>query len=301
MVAPAKRGNSNVRAPNCSLRGPKKRTVIFTAFFMSSSCMLLACERPSIIGVRPYASLMTAVLRVSELWKVYDTGSVQVKALKGVDLEINKGEMVAIMGPSGCGKTTLLNCVSSLDDFTAGEVLVDGASLSSMNDYERTNMRANRLGFIFQSFNLIPVLSAVENVELPLVMQGYSAKEARSRAMAALESVELKEWAGHLPAELSGGQQQRVTIARAYVHEPAVILADEPTGNLDMDTSGSIMDLLVNLNREKGITFLLVTHEEEIANLCTRRILIRDGLIISDEKINNGGSTDSPPPNSEEE
>tara|TARA_B100000029_G_C17554116_1_gene951133 strand:+ start:1177 stop:1902 length:726 start_codon:yes stop_codon:yes gene_type:complete len=239
---------------------------------------------------------MTAVLRASELWKVYDTGSVQVKALKGVDLEINSGEMVAIMGPSGCGKTTFLNCVSSLDDFTAGEVFVDGEPLSKMTDYERTNMRANRLGFIFQSFNLIPVLSAVENVELPLVMQGYSAKEARSRAMVALDSVELKEWAGHLPAELSGGQQQRVTIARAFVHNPAIILADEPTGNLDMDTSNSIMQLLVNLNKESGITFLLVTHEEEIANLCTRRILIRDGLIISDE-----GVRDSSHSNSEEE
>jgi putative ABC transport system ATP-binding protein len=218
-----------------------------------------------------------------------------------VDLEINKGEMVAIMGPSGCGKTTLLNCVSSLDDFTAGEVLVDGVPLSTMTDYERTNMRANRLGFIFQSFNLIPVLSAVENVELPLVMQGYSAKEARERALNALDSVDLKEWAGHLPAELSGGQQQRVTIARAYVHEPAIILADEPTGNLDMDTSGSIMELLVNLNRENGITFLLVTHEEEIAKLCTRIVTIRDGLIISDEQINRSDSKDDASSASEEE
>ncbi len=250
--------------------------------------------------MQPRASFMTAVLRASELWKIYDTGSVQVKALKGVDLEINKGEMVAIMGPSGCGKTTLLNCVSSLDDFTAGEVLVDGAPLSTMSDYERTNMRANRLGFIFQSFNLIPVLSAVENVELPLVMQGYSSKDARERALNALDSVDLKEWAGHLPAELSGGQQQRVTIARAYVHEPAIILADEPTGNLDMDTSGSIMELLVNLNRERGITFLLVTHEEDIANLCTRRVLIRDGLIISDEQINHSDSRDSSSTSEEE-
>ncbi|MBS71812.1 MAG: macrolide ABC transporter ATP-binding protein [Thermoplasmata archaeon] len=228
---------------------------------------------------------MAVALRTQELWKVYDTGSVKVKALRGVDLEIKKGEMVAIMGPSGCGKTTFLNCVSSLDDFTAGEVFVDGVALSVMSDYERTNMRANRLGFVFQSFNLIPVLSAVENVELPLVMQGYSAADARKKALNALDSVGLKEWAGHLPAELSGGQQQRVTIARAFVHEPAVILADEPTGNLDMDTSESIMDLLVDLNRNHGITFVLVTHEEEIAKLCTRLVTIRDGQIIEDRRL----------------
>ena len=232
---------------------------------------------------------MSSVLEAKELWKVYDTGSVKVKALKGVDLEISKGEMVAIMGPSGCGKTTFLNCVSSLDEFTAGEVLIDGLPLSEMSDRDRTDMRKNRLGFVFQSFNLIPVLSAVENVELPLILKGKTSKDARAIALDALEAVELKEWSGHLPAELSGGQQQRVTIARAFAHQPALILADEPTGNLDTTTSDSVMELLVNLNRKKGITFVIVTHEEEIARQCTRLVTIQDGLITSDEKIERTG------------
>lgn len=232
---------------------------------------------------------MSSVLEAKELWKVYDTGSVKVKALKGVDLEISEGEMVTIMGPSGCGKTTFLNCVSSLDEFSAGEVLVDGQPLSEMSDRERTDMRKNRLGFVFQSFNLIPVLSAVENVELPLILKGKSSKDAREIALDALDAVELKEWAGHLPAELSGGQQQRVTIARAFAHQPALILADEPTGNLDTTTSDSVMELLVNLNRKKGITFVIVTHEEEIARRCTRLVTIQDGLITSDERIERTG------------
>ena len=228
---------------------------------------------------------MSSVIEARELWKVYDTGSNQVQALRGVDLSIEAGEMVAIMGPSGCGKTTLLNCVSSLDEFTAGEVLVDGRPISEMSDRERTKMRAQRLGFVFQSFNLLPVLSAVENVELPLLMNDIAPKEARRRALSALESVGLRDWAGHLPAELSGGEQQRVTVARAFVHEPALILADEPTGNLDTATSGVVIDLLVDLNRSHGITFLLVTHEAEIARRCTRIVTIRDGLIISDEQL----------------
>ena len=220
-----------------------------------------------------------------DLWKVYETGSNKVQALRGVNLSINKGEMVAIMGPSGCGKTTLLNCVSSLDEFTAGEVLVDGRKMSEMSDKERTRMRAERLGFVFQSFNLLPVLSAVENVELPLLMNDVSPREARERALSALESVGLRDWAGHLPSELSGGEQQRVTIARAFVHEPALILADEPTGNLDTSTSETVIELLIDLNRSRGITFLLVTHEEEIARECTRLVSIRDGLIVSDEQL----------------
>jgi len=228
---------------------------------------------------------MSSVIEARGLWKVYETGSNQVQALRGVDLSIEAGEMVAIMGPSGCGKTTLLNCVSSLDEFTAGEVLVDGRQMSEMSDRERTKMRAERLGFVFQSFNLLPVLSAVENVELPLLMNDIAPKEARVRALSALESVGLRDWAGHLPAELSGGEQQRVTIARAFVHEPALILADEPTGNLDTSTSGVVIDLLVDLNRSHGITFLLVTHEEEIARKCTRIVTIRDGLIVSDEQL----------------
>lgn len=232
-----------------------------------------------------YRARMSSVMEAIDLWKVYETGSNKVQALRGVNLSINKGEMVAIMGPSGCGKTTLLNCVSSLDEFTAGEVLVDGRKMSEMSDKERTRMRAERLGFVFQSFNLLPVLSAVENVELPLLMNDVSPREARERALSALESVGLRDWAGHLPSELSGGEQQRVTIARAFVHEPALILADEPTGNLDTSTSATVIDLLIDLNRSRGITFLLVTHEEEIARECTRLISIRDGLIVSDEQL----------------
>ncbi len=224
-------------------------------------------------------------MEAKELWKVYDTGSTQVQALRGVDLSINAGEMVAIMGPSGCGKTTFLNCVSSLDEFTAGEVMVNGKPVSEMSDKERTRMRAERLGFVFQSFNLLPVLSAVENVELPLLMNDISPAEARVRSLSALESVGLRDRAGHLPSELSGGEQQRVTVARAFVHEPALILADEPTGNLDTSTSETVIELLVDLNRSRGITFLVVTHEEEIARQCTRIISIRDGLIVSDEKL----------------
>ncbi len=232
-----------------------------------------------------YRARMSSVMEAIDLWKVYETGSNKVQALRGVNLSINKGEMVAIMGPSGCGKTTLLNCVSSLDEFTAGEVLVDGRKMSEMSDKERTRMRAERLGFVFQSFNLLPVLSAVENVELPLLMNDVSPREARERALSALESVGLRDWAGHLPSELSGGEQQRVTIARAFVHEPALILADEPTGNLDTSTSATVIDLLIDLNRSRGITFLLVTHEEEIARECTRLVSIRDGLIVSDEQL----------------
>ncbi|PXF24044.1 MAG: macrolide ABC transporter ATP-binding protein [Methanobacteriota archaeon] len=232
-----------------------------------------------------YRARMSSVMEAIDLWKVYETGSNKVQALRGVNLSINKGEMVAIMGPSGCGKTTLLNCVSSLDEFTAGEVLVDGRKMSEMSDKERTRMRAERLGFVFQSFNLLPVLSAVENVELPLLMNDVSPREARERALSALESVGLRDWAGHLPSELSGGEQQRVTIARAFVHEPALILADEPTGNLDTSTSATVIDLLIDLNRSRGITFLLVTHEEGIARECTRLVSIRDGLIVSDEQL----------------
>ena len=228
---------------------------------------------------------MTEVLRAEALWKVYDTGSVQVKALKGVDLTVDEGEMVALMGPSGCGKTTFLNCVSSLDEFTAGEVFINGDSLSTMSDKVATSMRANEIGFVFQSFNLIPVLSAVENVEIPLMMQGVSPKSARTRALDALEKVGLREWAGHLPAELSGGQQQRVTIARAFVHQPAVILADEPTGNLDSETSDMVMNILVELNRKHGITFVIVTHAVDIASFCPRIVKINDGQIISDETV----------------
>ena len=227
---------------------------------------------------------MATVLEGRGLWKIYQSGSNKIEALREISLTIEAGEMVAIMGPSGCGKTTLLNCLSGLDELTAGEVLVEGISLTASDDRHRTNVRGSNLGFIFQSFNLIPVLTAVENVEMPLLLQGIPAKEARQRSLDALDLVGLKNWSTHRPMELSGGQRQRVTIARAFVHEPVVILGDEPTGNLDTRTSNEVMDLLFELNAERGTTLLVVTHDSEIASRCSRVLHMEDGLIVRDEK-----------------
>ncbi|MCL5962450.1 MAG: ABC transporter ATP-binding protein [Chloroflexi bacterium] len=216
----------------------------------------------------------------NQVKKTYDTGKVQVHALRGVDLSIRRGEMVAIMGPSGCGKTTMLNCLSGLDEMSGGEVLIDGVSLSKMSDRERTEYRAKRMGFVFQFYNLLPVLSAVENVELPLLVSGSRPKEARERALRALEMVGLGERADHRPAELSGGERQRATIARALANEPAIIWADEPTGDLDSETSGHIMDLMCRLNKENQQTFVLVTHAKEVGERADRIVKMRDGRII---------------------
>jgi ABC-type lipoprotein export system ATPase subunit len=221
--------------------------------------------------------------------KEYAAGGVRVRALRGVDLSVPRGEMVAVMGPSGCGKTTLLNCLSGLDEFDGGEVLIGGESISSMSDRRRTRFRAERMGFIFQTYNLIPVLSAVENVELPLLVAGTRPKEARLRATAALEMVGVPEQAGKRPNEMSGGQQQRVTVARSLVNDPAIVWADEPTGALDSETSGEIVDLLVRLNQEQGHTFVLVTHDASVAARAHRTIRMRDGLIEGDEPNGNGG------------
>ena len=227
---------------------------------------------------------MPTVLEARELWKVYDTGTNRVEALRKVSVSLKPGEMVAVMGPSGCGKTTLLNCLSGLDDITSGEVLIHDQPLSQMSDYDLTSLRGSQLGFIFQSFNLLPVLTTVENVELPLLMAGSSPREARENALGALDAVGLADRAGHLPAELSGGQQQRVTIARSFVHDPAVIFADEATGNLDSQTSDEIIDLLLSLNSERGVTMLLVTHDIEIANRCSRVLVMQDGRIVEDRR-----------------
>ncbi len=227
---------------------------------------------------------MPAVLEARELWKIYDTGMNRVEALRKVSVSLSAGEMVAVMGPSGCGKTTLLNCLSGLDDITSGEVFIEGVGLSNMSDFELTQTRGERLGFIFQAFNLLPVLTAVENVELPLLLAGKAPKEARLAALDALESVGLGDRAGHLPAELSGGQQQRVTIARSFVHNPAVILADEATGNLDTKTSDEVLDLLLKLNKERGVTMVLVTHDADVAARCSRILVMRDGRITEDRR-----------------
>ncbi|OGS43794.1 MAG: macrolide ABC transporter ATP-binding protein [Euryarchaeota archaeon RBG_13_57_23] len=211
--------------------------------------------------------------------KTYDTGKVKVEALRGVNLTVNKGEMVAVMGPSGCGKTTLLNCMSGLDDLSGGEVLINGKPLSQMKDRERTRYRAEKIGFIFQSYNLLPVLSSAENVELPLLLGGKTPKEARKLALEALKAVGLEEWSTHKPSELSGGQQQRVTIARSLVNRPEIVFGDEPTGNLDSESSKEIMTLLRKLNKENKQTFIIVTHDYNIGRLADKIIMMRDGLI----------------------
>ncbi len=222
------------------------------------------------------------IIVADKVKKTYDTGTVKVDALKGVDLKIKKGEMVSIMGPSGCGKTTLLNCLSGLDNVSDGEVVIEGMSLSRLNDMKKTKHRAERMGFIFQFYNLLPVLTAVENVELPLLVSGVKPRVARKKAMNALELVGLKNQAKQMPAELSGGQRQRVTIARALVNDPAIVWADEPTGDLDRKTSDEIMDLMMRLNREKGQTFVIVTHDPSIGKMASRKIRMIDGKIASD-------------------
>jgi putative ABC transport system ATP-binding protein len=187
------------------------------------------------------------------------------------------------MGPSGCGKTTLLNCLSGLDDVDQGTIWLDGHDLATLGDKARTEYRARRMGFVFQVYNLLPVLSAVENVELPLLVSGVKAKEARQKSLRALETVGLARWAKHRPAELSGGQRQRVTIARSLVNDPAIVWADEPTGALDSKTATEIIDLMKELNRRAGLTFLLVTHDPGVGAQCDRIVRMRDGVIVGEE------------------
>jgi putative ABC transport system ATP-binding protein len=223
-------------------------------------------------------------MKATGVWKIYPSGESTVQAVRGVDVSIDAGEMVAIMGASGCGKTTLLNILSGIDEPNSGDVHVNGEPLFGISDNKRTRMRAEYLGFIFQDFNLLPVLSAVENVELPLLLLGKSASEARKGALEALQSVGLSQRSEHLPSELSGGQQQRVAVARALVHNPTVILCDEPTGNLDSVTSAEVLELLHKLNRERNTTFLIVTHDAMIAKRCTRTLQMLDGTIVEDRR-----------------
>lgn len=217
--------------------------------------------------------------------KTYDTGSVQVRALGGVDLAVAPGEVVAIMGPSGCGKTTLLNCLSGLDTVDAGEVRIEGVSLSSMSDRERTAYRGRRMGFVFQFYNLLPVLSAVENVELPLLVSRVAAGEARRRALDALAMVGLADRATHVPDELSGGERQRVTIARSLVNDPAIVWADEPTGDLDSEMAQEIVDLMRRLNQERGLTFVIVTHDIAVGRRADRIVRMLDGRVVDEERL----------------
>lgn len=223
------------------------------------------------------------IVEARDVSKIYNTGSHELHALNDIDFSVKRGEMVGVMGPSGCGKTTLLNCLSGLDDVTQGVITIEGENIADMGDKKRTNYRARRMGFVFQVYNLLPVLSAVENVELPLLVANVKSGEARQRAMAALQRVGLADWATHRPAELSGGQRQRVTIARSLVNEPAIVWADEPTGALDSTSASDIMQLLKQLNQEQGLTIVLVTHDHGVGNMCDRIVRMQDGEITGEE------------------
>ena len=234
------------------------------------------------------------IINADEVTKVYDTGEVRVEALRGLSLSITQGEMVAVMGPSGCGKTTLLNCLSGIDDVSSGSVTIEGTRLDAMDDRARTLYRAQRMGFVFQLYNLLPVLSAVENVELPLLLGGIAPNEARVRATRMLDMVGLAGWETHKPAQLSGGQRQRVTIARALVNDPAIVWADEPTGDLDSKMAQEVMDIMCRLNREKGQTFVVVTHARDVAARAHRTLFMADGRVV-DERLNERGCAEDAP------
>ena len=240
--------------------------------------MALTEERPA----EATQTDIDVMVRAAGVTKRYETGSVSVTALRGIDLTIKRGEMVAIMGPSGCGKTTLLTCLSGLDEIDGGEVFIQGVALGSMSDTERTRYRARRMGFVFQFYNLLTVLSAVENVELPLLLAGIPGREARARALEALSLVGLVDRADHTPAELSGGERQRTTIARALVNQPAIVWADEPTGDLDSTNADEIISLMRRLNQEHGITFAIVTHDMGVGRKADRIVRMMDGQIVEE-------------------
>lgn len=233
-----------------------------------------------------------ALLSARSVTKTYRTGAIAVEALRGIDLDLGAGELVTVMGPSGNGKTTLLNCLSGLDDIDDGTVQVEGVDIHALSDAKRTSHRARWMGFVFQSFNLIPVLSAVENVEVPLTILGARQSEARAKAMAMLERVGLADRSDHRPAELSGGEQQRVAVARALVTEPAIVWADEPTGNLDSETAAAVVELLMEINRG-GQTLVIVTHDRGLGSLGHRLVEIRDGQVTYDGEP--GGLTSGTP------
>jgi putative ABC transport system ATP-binding protein len=226
------------------------------------------------------------IIEATEVVKTYDTGYSKVPALRSVSLSVERGEMVAIMGPSGCGKTTLLNCLSGLDDIDSGRVTVDGTDINRLSDNAKTEYRARNMGFVFQVYDLLPILSAVENVELPMLVSGTSAGRARQAAMRALDYVHLADRASHRPAELSGGERQRVAVARSLVNDPAIVWADEPTGALDSTNAEQIMNLLRELNESSSQTFVVVTHDPKMAAYAQRIVYMVDGLIVDEKRTN---------------
>ncbi|HYB78421.1 MAG TPA: ABC transporter ATP-binding protein [Thermoplasmata archaeon] len=215
-----------------------------------------------------------------DVWKVYGSGETAVTALRGINVDIMRGEILAVMGPSGCGKTTFLNCFSGLDDISRGVVMIEGTNIQTMPDARKSEYRARRAGFVFQSYNLLPILTAEENVEMPLLIAGRPAKEARAEARGILTQMGLGDRLTHRPAELSGGQQQRVSLARALVAHPAIVWADEPTGNLDAEGSKDVTNLLRELNRRYQQTMVVVTHDAEVAAACDRTLRMRDGQFV---------------------
>ncbi len=224
------------------------------------------------------------VVKIEGATRVYKVGTVETKALRGVDLSIENGEFTALVGPSGSGKTTLLQLIGCLDQPTSGSVRIDGTDVTRLNRNQRADMRRGHIGFIFQFFALIPTLTAYENVEMPLLLNGHSAKERRERVMSLLEAVDLVDRAKNRPDQLSGGQQQRVAIARALATKPALILADEPTANLDTENGKQVMQIMEKLNKETGVTFIFATHDPRVMQYAHRIITMRDGLIVE----NNG-------------
>lgn len=220
------------------------------------------------------------IIEAHKVRKIYRSGQLRVEALRSIDIAVAPGEMVAIMGPSGCGKTTLLNCLAGLDTIDEGDIFIQGDNIRDLSDRERTAYRARHMGFVFQDFNLLPMLSAVENVELPMLIARVPSRKARKRALEMLDLVGLSDRARHRPAELSGGQRQRVTVARALTNDPAIIWADEPTGNLDSETAEEILDLLCQFNRDHGQTFVVVTHALEVGQRANRIVRMHDGNIV---------------------
>jgi putative ABC transport system ATP-binding protein len=226
-----------------------------------------------------------AIIVIEQLKKTYDLGEVKVEALRGINVQIHRGEFIAIMGASGSGKSTLMNILGCLDRPTSGRYLLEGMDVSQMSSDQLAEVRNKKIGFVFQNFNLLSRTSALENVEVPLLYDGTAYRDRQARALAALRAVGLEERAEHYPSQLSGGQQQRVAIARALVNHPAIILADEPTGNLDSETSMEIMGILQGLNTQQQITIVLVTHEPDIARYAERIIVFKDGLMVEDRAV----------------